>query len=803
MRCYIYRCLVFFVAIGGIRDAYAQLDSIHWIPPMHARSEYGPHYLYLSTPEPLPFEVEIRLGDGTLVTTLTISNSQPQRFDVGLGNDTHLLIPENQLHKPLTNKGFILTGPKDFFVNFRAHSFSQFQAGDLTCKGRAALGTTFRIGHLIQEPRSNSSRSNFIGVMATEDNTVVTISDFDAGVDFRINGVDVPSGATVQTTLQKGQSAVFAQYVNDDASTQPPNGLIGALLEATAPIAVNCGSWLGAPVNDNANDIGIDQIAPFELMGEEYILCKGNGSAVLETPYVIAHRDGTRIWINNITTPVAILNAGERFQIQTWQYSPYGNLYIRSSEPVFVYQIIGGASTGDDQMRTAGLIFVPPVSCGIPNAVDNIYRPNQIGSMNFDGGLMIVAMKDSAVTLRVNNNITSLGSAEPVLGNPDFVTYRRLSLFSAAQPPNTVSIVAQGAVQVALFGRNQPASFAAFYSGFSRTSSPSLDLSLIGDGVCPDTLVAQGVFDGVEWVYEDSILQFGPDSIFIAYAPGHYKATGYLGVCRRTDFAQDTLSATFVSPQFPYEYGDPSCFLYTDGWVHFGEPYGGLPPYSYSVDNGQHFTTNPENDALGAGVYKLVVKDVTGCYNRPLDIELFQPDSFLVSLDILRIDEPVLPGETVVLQATPSRPIFATDWGPETYNNCSNCLIYSAHPQQSGPYEVAVTDALGCQARDSVWINVQPPIYAPTAFHPGSESGNQRFTLFSKEPMNVLELKIFDRWGDMVFQKQNFNTNDVALGWDGTHDGKLLNPALFVYYAEVEYGEGYIAKIKGEVVLMR
>jgi len=190
--------------------AQAQLDSIHWIPPMHARSEWGPQYLYISTPETTPFPVEIRDAQGTVISTLTISNAQPARFSIGSSDDTYTLVPDTDLHKPLQDKGLVIVGTQKFYVAFRAHSSSQYQACDLTCKGRAALGKTFRIGHLIQGSSSSPSRSNFIGIMATEDSTLVTLSDYDPSVRFRINGVDTQVPGSVQLVLQAGESAVIS-----------------------------------------------------------------------------------------------------------------------------------------------------------------------------------------------------------------------------------------------------------------------------------------------------------------------------------------------------------------------------------------------------------------------------------------------------------------------------------------------------------------------------------------------------------------------------------------------------------------
>jgi len=37
----------------------AQLDTMHYLPPMHARTDWGPQYLYLTTPSVVPFPVAL------------------------------------------------------------------------------------------------------------------------------------------------------------------------------------------------------------------------------------------------------------------------------------------------------------------------------------------------------------------------------------------------------------------------------------------------------------------------------------------------------------------------------------------------------------------------------------------------------------------------------------------------------------------------------------------------------------------------------------------------------------------------
>ncbi|MFN7327115.1 MAG: hypothetical protein ACK5SQ_11065 [Chitinophagales bacterium] len=780
----------------------AQLDSVHYLPPMHARTEWGPQFVYLSTPEESTFPVQIKDGSGQLLSTVFLSNSQPARFDLGASNSNQILVTEQELHQPLTGRGLQFIGEKRFYVAFRTISNSQFQAGDLTCKGSAALGTTFRIGHVIQGSNTSDTRSNFIGVLATEDSTVVQLTGFDPAVKFRVNYQDQTVSAPLSFSLQAGESLVISQYINSNPYAQPPNGLMGSLVQSNHPVAVNVGSWTGAPVTTGANDIGIDQIAPFELMGKEYILCKGNGSSQLETPILVAHLDNTRIYLNGNGNPVVTLSAGQYYVVPTSQYSAFGNLHVESSEPIFVYQMIGGVSSGNDAVRTAGLIFVPPISCSIPNAVDNIYQPSRIGGYAFDGGVMIVAMKDSLVQVQLDGVNYPLGAPDPVPGAPDFVSYRRLNMFSTNNPPESLRVVAEGAVQVALFGRNGAAGYGAFFSGFSKEVGPEIQLSMVGDGVCPDTLLATGRMDGVQWYYADSLISFGPDTFLTVYGPGKYTARGYLGVCRKTDFAEDTLTIGFVSPAFPFETANPSCYGYQNGVISIGQPYGGIAPYQYSIDKGGNFSSDPQFTGLGSGDYSVVVRDSTGCYNYPLSVELRSPDSFGLYLVIASIQDPPLSGEPVILHSSPTRSVQSFYWLPVDTLLCGTCDLITVYPTETTVYEATAIDSMGCTVTERIQVPVQPPVYAPNVFAPGIP-GNDVFTLFAAESLLVEELLIYDRWGGLVFEGRNLLTNVSEQGWNGMINGRPGAPGVYFFQAVVQYLPGKTIQLTGDVTLLR
>ena len=97
---------------------YSQLDSIHYLPPMHSRTEsqIGDHFLYLSTPETTPFTITLKDGAGNILATPLISNSSPFAYQI---NSTYsdVVIDPVFLNTVLT-KGIIATAQKQFYMNF-------------------------------------------------------------------------------------------------------------------------------------------------------------------------------------------------------------------------------------------------------------------------------------------------------------------------------------------------------------------------------------------------------------------------------------------------------------------------------------------------------------------------------------------------------------------------------------------------------------------------------------------------------------------------------------------------------------
>lgn len=254
-----------------------------------------------------------------------------------------------------------------------------------------------------------------------------------------------------------------------------------------------------------------------------------------------------------------------------------------------------------------------------------------------------------------------------------------------------------------------------------------------------------------------------------------------------------------------YTTADISCFGFQDGFIAI-EGSGGNGPYLYSADGGSTFQDSPLFSSLWAGTYNLVVQDANGCeftekftINEPGEVVIDLESNVEISL-----------GDSYMIDATvnlPSSQIDTIIWSPTDSLSCVNCLSVQANPIFTTTYALQIISEGGCIVEDFITISVDKRIsvYVPNAFSPNGDGINDNFMIFAKET-NIRQIKsfqIFDRWGGHLFSATNFPPNDPTYSWDGTYDGKILNGAVFTWFAEIELLDGTLEMLTGDVVLAR
>ncbi len=228
---------------------------------------------------------------------------------------------------------------------------------------------------------------------------------------------------------------------------------------------------------------------------------------------------------------------------------------------------------------------------------------------------------------------------------------------------------------------------------------------------------------------------------------------------------------------------------------------GGTPLYEYSI-SGSAFQTEPLFENLSASPYVITVMDALGCIDT-IQTEVTEPYQLIVDAGPNQFLE--LGFSTRIFAVANYDPVtFA--WTPADALSCIDCPDPEANPVNSTTYRVTVVNESGCIAFDDITIFVvkDRPVYIPNAISPNGDGINDGFTLFTGPAARQIQsLKVFNRWGGLVYEAKDIPTNEPSLGWDGTFKGQPVNTGVFVFLAEVEFIDGEVVEYKGDVTVVK
>lgn len=122
-------------------------------------------------------------------------------------------------------------------------------------------------------------------------------------------------------------------------------------------------------------------------------------------------------------------------------------------------------------------------------------------------------------------------------------------------------------------------------------------------------------------------------------------------------------------------------------------------------------------------------------------------------------------------------------------------------PAKEGIYTVEMrnTCGMGKNTYDIRFSTCNECISIPTIFTPNFDGQNDKLKVFVACPVTEYRLRIYHKWGHMVFDSQN--TSDT---WDGTYKGELTDRGVYVYTLEyTSYTTGETHFLKGNITLLR
>lgn len=512
--------LGFVLMLLTINTLYAQRDTDHWFAPYFDTSgtTYA-HGLYFSTDSLTPFEVKI-YSNNVVIGTVNISKGAPQVFT----------LPANFIRTAASssaatpnNMGVYTKGEKPYFASLRI--YNSVHGEIVTSKGKAGIGTAFYAAATpITTSLSGGSSMNFTtGIMATEDNTSVTVSGYDPNIQF-INNTTPPLSITF--TLNKGQSYILAGIGNTVANQA---GFIGAKIVATKPISVTNGNSNGMYATGNTtsgSDLILDQSVPLDRLGNEFAMVRSLSPLTnhydMEGGIIVATENNTQIFLNDATTPVATLSEGDYYRILNSAYINQGgghyNVYVRTTKNVYLYQLIGSTST-----NTGGYNYIPPLNCFLPRKIDEIGNIQQMPTYTGTLTLKLNILTEVGAAVMVNGIApTAAQGPFPLTGNSQWETYAITGI------TGNVTITSTKAVTAGVNGGYSSAGYGGYFAGFS---SIPLIAKQTGDCIPGIVLEVDDSYDTYQWYNNGIAIPGATTNSFTPTVAGNYTVRITVGSC--------------------------------------------------------------------------------------------------------------------------------------------------------------------------------------------------------------------------------------------------------------------------------
>jgi gliding motility-associated-like protein len=202
-------------------------------------------------------------------------------------------------------------------------------------------------------------------------------------------------------------------------------------------------------------------------------------------------------------------------------------------------------------------------------------------------------------------------------------------------------------------------------------------------------------------------------------------------------------------------------------------------------------------------IYTAVLSDSSGCFNDTVHVNV-------VIKSLPTVDagpSAVYPYHTnFSFQPTYSADVSAYLWSPSTSLNCSNCAIPQGTADETQTYTVTATSDSGCVAKDTVTIFVAcagSDLLMPTAFTPNNDGVNDSYYPLGRGIKLIKRFAIYNRFGDLVFEKENFPPNEKSYGWKGKYHSLDQPTGTYVFVVQSVCDMGQEVNQQGTFVLIR
>jgi gliding motility-associated-like protein len=158
-------------------------------------------------------------------------------------------------------------------------------------------------------------------------------------------------------------------------------------------------------------------------------------------------------------------------------------------------------------------------------------------------------------------------------------------------------------------------------------------------------------------------------------------------------------------------------------------------------------------------------------------------------------DRYMLEGQSTQLLGEASGTNISYSWTPASFMDDTSSLHPHVNPSADFVYALQVASKDSCGfATDSVKVKVYKAVYVPNAFTPNGDGLNDTWNIPTLNAFSDYEIRVFNRWGQLVYLSKNKS------GWDGRLNGKDQPTGVYPYVISIKDTD---VILKGWVVIVR
>ncbi len=123
-----------------------------------------------------------------------------------------------------------------------------------------------------------------------------------------------------------------------------------------------------------------------------------------------------------------------------------------------------------------------------------------------------------------------------------------------------------------------------------------------------------------------------------------------------------------------------------------------------------------------------------------------------------------------------------------------------------GNYQIILKDEKECELIvDAIVPPYICPVYIGNIFAPNGNGFNDFFPVITDlgYPANIIKYSIYDRWGELIYDAENFSIHDNSYYWDGNFKGKTAVLGVYVYLIQVGHLDGSTEYLSGDVTMIK